>query len=358
MSSLVEIDALDIQVIIDNELDPISPPSPDTVQVTGGLMGHIALFNGPALPSGERGNAVKELRMDNICCSAHGLSIMVTATRGDIKRTVLFDTGPEEDVWERNAKRLGADVSQIDLIVLSHWHRDHSGGMLKAIKIINQARKDKSAQEGKIAVDLHPSRPDFRGFLMGEKIISLEADPSFEEIAEQGATVNLHSDTHTVLDDMFLVSGEIPRETSYEQGVKFGMRFDKADAEWFSDEKIIDERFLMCNLKGKGIVLFTGCSHAGVVNSCRHALNLLNDSDDIVDTSHTTNIPLHAVVGGYHLATSHDAKAIEPTVKDLEKLDPAVLMPGHCTGWRAKFAIEQQMPGRLAPCAVGMKYAF
>lgn len=50
-----------------------------------------------------------------------------TATKNGVKRTVLFDTGPEEDVWERNVKRLKSDISQIELIVLSHWHRDHSG---------------------------------------------------------------------------------------------------------------------------------------------------------------------------------------------------------------------------------------
>lgn len=122
--------------------------------------------------------------------------------------------------------------------------------MLKAIDVINKAKHDKSEQGGKVAVDLHPSRPDYRGFLMGEKIVSLEADPSFEEIENHGAKLNLNGDAHTVLDDMFLVSGEIPRETSYEQGVKFGMRFDKDEGEWFSDENIADERFLMCNLKG------------------------------------------------------------------------------------------------------------
>jgi 7,8-dihydropterin-6-yl-methyl-4-(beta-D-ribofuranosyl)aminobenzene 5'-phosphate synthase len=50
-----------------------------------------------------------------------------TATKDGRKSTVLFDTGPEEDVWERNVKRLNPDLSSIDTIVLSHWHRDHSG---------------------------------------------------------------------------------------------------------------------------------------------------------------------------------------------------------------------------------------
>jgi 7,8-dihydropterin-6-yl-methyl-4-(beta-D-ribofuranosyl)aminobenzene 5'-phosphate synthase len=75
-SSLVEVDSLEILVIIDNELDPMSPVAPDTVQATGN-MGHIAMSTAPRLAPGERGDAVAELRMENLCCSAHGLSIMV-----------------------------------------------------------------------------------------------------------------------------------------------------------------------------------------------------------------------------------------------------------------------------------------
>ncbi len=97
---------------------------------------------------------------------------------------------------------------------------------------------------------------------------------------------------------------------------------------------------------GKGIVVFTGCSHAGVVNTTKNALGLIGN-----------NIPLHAVVGGFHLAMSEDDQ-VQSTVADLKRLDPAVLMPGHCSGWRAKFAIEKHMPGTLVPCTVGIKITF
>lgn len=92
--------------------------------------------------------------------------------------------------------------------------------------------------------------------------------------------------------------------------------------------------------------MFTGCSHAGVVNSSKHALSLIKGST-----------PLHAVVGGFHLAMSEESH-MDSTVSDLRKLDPAVLLPGHCTGWRAKFIIETEMPGRLVPCTVGIKVKF
>lgn len=69
------------------------------------------------------------------------------------------------------------------------------------------------------------------------------------------------------------------------------------------------------------------------------------------------SVPLYAVVGGFHLATSTAADT-ESTIKDLERLDPAVLLPGHCSGWRAKFVIEKYMPGSLVPCTVGAKVTF
>ena len=65
---------------------------------------------------------------------------------------MLFDTAPEEHIWELNAKRLRADIGSIEWIQLSHWHRDHSGGILKAIPMIQEA---KSSKDG-LTIDLHP----------------------------------------------------------------------------------------------------------------------------------------------------------------------------------------------------------
>ena len=198
----------------------------------------------------------------------------------------------------------------------------------------------------KAAVDLHPERPDYRG-MMGPKEfpISLEADPSFEEIESAGANVEKHDKPHTVLDNMFLISGEIPRTTAYETGLRRGLRFVKSQGDWIDDHLILDERLVMCKVKEKGIIMFTGCSHAGVVNSSRHAVELGNGA------------PLYAVVGGYHLADAETAQ-IEATVRDLKVLNPSILVPGHCSGWRVKRLIENETAGWLAPSTVGTKFTF
>jgi 7,8-dihydropterin-6-yl-methyl-4-(beta-D-ribofuranosyl)aminobenzene 5'-phosphate synthase len=164
---------------------------------------------------------------------------------------MMFDTGPEGDAWERNAKRLNVDLASIERIQLSHWHRDHSGGMLRAVEMITEAKKTSSVPSEPVVVDLHPARPDYRGFVVDTKTISMQADPSFSEIGAAGGVVDQQSEPHTVLDDMFLVSGEIPRLTPYETGLRGGLRFEGSTGKWEIDETISDERFLMCRLKGE-----------------------------------------------------------------------------------------------------------
>ncbi|EEQ92147.2 metallo-beta-lactamase superfamily protein [Blastomyces dermatitidis ER-3] len=342
-SSLVEIDALEAVVVIDNELDLMSPPAPGPVKVSR-LIGEIGLTSPHHIH--DRAEATKEFRLEDVCCSAHGLSVLLTAVKGEERRTILFDIGPTEESWARNAERLRLDLSSVERIQLSHWHRDHSGGMLKAIRMINEAKKGKGLPNDDLVVDLHPSRPDYRGIQMGKEIVSLEADPTFQEIEQAGAKVENHDETHTVLGNMFLISGEIPRKTEYETGLKYGVRFDQAAGKWDSDELIVDERFLACNIKGKGIVVFSGCSHAGIVNATRHAIELIGKDH-----------PVYAIFGGYHLAMSDKAQ-MNATVKGLKELDPKVLLPGHCSGWRVKYEIEKEMPGRLVPSSVGFKLGF
>ncbi|KAG8161967.1 hypothetical protein KVR01_007732 [Diaporthe batatas] len=340
---LIEVDSVEIKVIVDNEVDPISPANNPAVQYPGYMQG-VPLDSLP--PEDHRSGAVAELKMGNICCGAHGLSLMITAKKGDMSHTMLFDTGPEESTWERNATRIRANIAAIEHIHLSHWHRDHSGGMLEAIRMINASKIERgvSTRPPKVVVDLHPDRPDYRGMMTpAGTIVSLEADPEFDEIEEAGGALSKQSEVHPVLDGFFLVSGSIPRLTPYEVGIRGGMRFNETDGQWTSDETIADERMVMCNLKGKGLVVFSGCSHAGVINVSKHAVEL------------GQGIPLYGVVGGFHLSDNHPEK-LANSLADLKSLGPKVLMPGHCTGWKFKFLIEQSMPGVLAPSFCGSTY--
>lgn len=119
--------------------------------------------------------------------------------------------------------------------------------MLKAIQLIKEAKAKAGKPDEEVIVDLHPARPEYRGF-MGMVPISLEADPSFQEVQTAGGTVDKNAEQHTVLDGFFGISGEIPRVTPFELGLKRGIRYE--NGKWEPDEKILDERFVVCNLKG------------------------------------------------------------------------------------------------------------
>jgi 7,8-dihydropterin-6-yl-methyl-4-(beta-D-ribofuranosyl)aminobenzene 5'-phosphate synthase len=150
---------------------------------------------------------------------------------------VLFDTGPEAKSFERNILSLRIHLPSIERIVLSHWHRDHSGAIVKALEMAEEQRKAvPSAPNRKIIVDLHKDRPIMRGIAPGpkfEKVIArLPEDPTLEEIEKAGGVVELHEGQtgHVAANGTVYVSGEVPRVLEWEQGLKGGMR-------WFEDEK-------------------------------------------------------------------------------------------------------------------------
>lgn len=175
------------------------------------------------------------------------------ATKDGVNRTLLFDAGPEEDIFERNAKRLRLPMGEVGAIALSHWHRDHSGGLLSAMRLI---REDKSNGDA-VLVALPPDRPDYRGVMFDEPV-SLEPDPTLQEIQEAGGNIEVIHGARLLLDGKFFISGDIPRKTSYEGGIPGGIRYSTQSGQWTEDELIMEERYVMCNLKGKSVPLDIG----------------------------------------------------------------------------------------------------
>jgi 7,8-dihydropterin-6-yl-methyl-4-(beta-D-ribofuranosyl)aminobenzene 5'-phosphate synthase len=142
------------------------------------------------------------------------------------------------------------------------------------------------------------------------------------------------------------VSGEIARTTPFETGLPGQHRRTLDGKGWELDELIMDERFVAVNVRGKGLVVFTACSHAGVVNVLEQARSSFPDT------------PLFAVLGGLHLSGTNE-RVIPQTVEALRKLDLSVIAAGHCTGWRAMTALANAFgEAKLAPLSVGKRYTF
>ncbi len=113
---------------------------------------------------------------------------------------------------------------------------------------------------------------------------------------------------------------------------------------WELDPLILDDQALVVNVRGKGLVIVTGCGHAGAVNIVRHARRL-------------TGVPrLHALLGGLHLGGAFFTPSIGPTVHALTELAPDLLVPGHCTGWRAQHALAAALPDSWVQGSSGTRY--
>jgi 7,8-dihydropterin-6-yl-methyl-4-(beta-D-ribofuranosyl)aminobenzene 5'-phosphate synthase len=325
MPKLATADRIEILVLVDNVTDNLSSV-PDYVE-----------NEVPRL--WKRG--LRRLSGTCLCCGAHGLSCAITAWRNGASRTLLFDTGPDASVFERNVDRLQFDMGSVDGIVLSHGHWDHCGAMLRALEMI-RLRNDGCV----VPTYMHPEMYHTRATKAPDGSMRPFADvPTPAMLESQGAEVVHSREQQVILDDLFFVSGEIPRVTAFETGMPGQYRRIGETTDWEPDPLLIDERYVAVRVKDKGVVAFTACSHAGVVN-------VLTDARKRFEGS-----PLFGVLGGFHLSGTNE-RVIPETVEGMRPFDLKVIAAAHCTGWRAVNALAKAFGEAVAPSAVGKIYRF
>jgi 7,8-dihydropterin-6-yl-methyl-4-(beta-D-ribofuranosyl)aminobenzene 5'-phosphate synthase len=335
---VLPLEELEILVVIDNETDTLSSVDEGVPQVP-----EVAQTAARTPPARKHEGHDCKVVFDQLCCACHGYSALLTGRREGKKRSLLFDVGPYPDLWLDNARRLNIDLSAIECIFLSHWHFDHSGALPAVVTAIARART--AAGLPRPVVDLHPDRPDQRGILLPSgAIFMLPQEPGFDEIAQAGGDIAKHGEPHALCGGFFFGSGAIGRVTSYETGLAGHHSFhgDKGKA----DPLIMDERFVAALVPGRGVTMLSACSHAGIVNACLEAKKQFPES------------PVDLVLGGYHLAGKAMEARIDATIGDLKgRIEPRLVAPGHCTGWRAKAQLAATFaPGRYAPSVVGTLY--
>ena len=318
------VDRLDVLVLVDNATDSLSTTPKYVVPEWPGL---VAAGRLPVLSGGA------------ICRAHHGLSLLLTAHVGAQRHTLLFDAGPEGETLVRNAAILGVDFGEVDAVVLSHGHWDHGGGLLAAIAAVTTRRPGVP-----LPCFVHPGMFGQRGSQRPDGVLIVqEPVPGPERLTAAGAAVESTRDARTIA-GVFHVSGEIPRVTPYETGLP-GHVQRAASGAWEPDPLIMDERFVSVQLKGRGQLVFSACSHAGIVNVLTHARAMF------------PAVPLWGAMGGLHLSGSTEA-IIPATVADLARFELGVLAPGHCTGWRAMAVLARELGDTLVPSAVGKRYRF
>ena len=248
--------------------------------------------------------------MGKMCYGAHGLGLILIAERQARKACLHVRLGAHPDIWRLNAERLGLDLSQVERAILSHYHIDHSGGLRAAVPAISKARRDVGLKP--LVVDLASPVITTRGIKLSPTEIAplLPDNPSKEELEQLGAAVEMHENEHTVCDGCFYVSGRIPRDTDYEKGLPGHVT--KKEGQWVDDPEIMDERFLACKVRGRGLVVFSACSHAGIVNVCVDAMG----KAEAAGVAAQEKVPLLSVIGGMHLSGSEEIEGrIQATVR-------------------------------------------
>jgi 7,8-dihydropterin-6-yl-methyl-4-(beta-D-ribofuranosyl)aminobenzene 5'-phosphate synthase len=267
----------------------------------------------------------------------HGFCAAMTLHINGIRHSLLIDSGLDPFAASHNADVLGFDLSSCESVISSHGHIDHAGGLLNLRKQMNQKRK--------IPLILHGDA--FRNRLVkfqDGRTIDLPA-PNRSLLTEAGYEIfekNSHSSWY---DDSVLITGEIPRTNNFENG--FPNHYSEAnDGHIEADPLIKDDQAVILSIKDKGLVIVTGCGHAGIINTINYAKELTGVNR------------IYAVLGGMHLSGGLFEPIIGKTVEELEILKPKLVVPCHCSGLKAVTEIARKMPDAFLQNSVGTNYIF
>lgn len=320
---LEPVDSVTVTTLVDNAADVLLPDQgPAKRPGLGG--GEV-----PRLPSAflEGGEAF------DVPMAEHGFSALVTIEKEDRERHVLLDAGLTPNGLADNMRRLGLSPKEIEAIVFSHGHFDHTTGLDGLVRALGHTN---------LPVIIHPEFWTRRRILIpGREPFELPST-SKSALQEAGFEIIEEKQPSLLLDGSLLVTGEVDRTTEFERGFPIHQAF--RDGDWQPDPLILDDQALVMNVRDKGLVVLTGCAHAGVVNILRYARKLTG-----VDR-------LYAVMGGFHLNGPLFEPIIPDTCAALAELAPDVIVPTHCTGWRAIHALAARFPDAFIQNSIGTRY--
>jgi 7,8-dihydropterin-6-yl-methyl-4-(beta-D-ribofuranosyl)aminobenzene 5'-phosphate synthase len=316
--TLPAVDEVMVTTMVDNTFDALLAPADGVTRTPMGA-GPVAAWQFAG------GETVAGLRAE------HGFSALVTVRSGETSSSLLFDTGTSPDALAVNAERLGIDAGALQGVVLSHGHFDHTGGLDGLARLRGRSG---------LPLTVHPAvwtrrRLELPG---GRELPTLSRDA----LEREGFEV-IERRQPSLLAGGILITGEVDRVTEFEHGMP--PQHQAWDGHrWQHDPAVIDDQALVISVRGRGLVVITGCGHAGVVNIIRQAMRL-------------TGVPrLLAVIGGFHLSGPAFEPVIEPTVAALTELAPELIAPGHCTGWRAQHTLAAMLPDAWVQTSVGTTY--
>ena len=278
----------------------------------------------------------------------HGFAALI-----DLKaagQRILWDAGIGSTALVHNARQMEIDLASVDKIALSHGHGDHFGALGE---VLARAVHRPEAQEWAPDVPIH----EIEAYVQGQRIPLIAHPAAFRErwkVDEDGKKFGPHtvplevweaagarvilSEEPYQLGPGCWLTGTVPR-TSFEKAGLSSTRAYRSGYEFLPD-RLEDDQSVALVIRDKGLVVLTGCAHAGIVNTVEHARHISG-----VDR-------VWAVVGGFHLAGAAEDE-IERTVEAIARFEPAMIVPCHCTGFEATARFAAHLPEQFVQGAVG-----
>ncbi len=306
------VDSVDVTIIVDNFIDF--------------LLGSDSRVHRPAFAQGwsKRPQLVAE----------HGYSVLFKFRKKGEERSFLYDAGLTPETVTHNLDVMRVQLKDLEAIVLSHGHVDHHGGLAGLVRKIGKR---------KMPLVLHPDAWRNRKVMLPSGAEWELPPPDRKTLEKEDVQMVEERGPSLLIGDDALVTGQVERVTDFEKGLPF--QYAQTEGGWVEDPWVWDDQGIICNVNGKGLVVISGCSHSGVVNILRNAQKITG-----VDK-------IHAFVGGLHLPGRFE-QIIPQTVKELEAIHPDVIVPGHCSGWKAIHEIARRLPQAFVPSSVGTQIHF
>jgi 7,8-dihydropterin-6-yl-methyl-4-(beta-D-ribofuranosyl)aminobenzene 5'-phosphate synthase len=311
MRSLDEVDRVAVTTVVDNYIDILRQDEKVARR-----------------PSAFAAHQVPDLRAE------HGLAHFVEVTRGRDTTGIAFDFGPSDTAITHNFRALGLDPGAIDMLALSHGHYDHWGGLGGLLRTYRRSMKK--------AMTFYTGEDHFlpRWTQRGTDRVSL-GRLHRDEIERYDIQIESVRAPLLVADGV-LLSGEMHEQEPFEP-IPDNLRVERAGA--VVPDTFLGEQTLIVNLKGRGLVVVTSCSHRGIVGICRHAARI-------------TGVPkVHAVIGGFHLSGLREER-VTRVVDAFRDLEVDWIVPQHCTGLEAMASMMHRLPNEMVPSSVGSVFTF
>lgn len=284
----------------------------------------------------------------------HGFSLLFHF--GDSNSTILLDAGLSEMALIENLQRMKIDPKSIKKIILSHGDYDHFGAMTNLLTKmeLNPIEKKWDAsisnkvicewiEKHRVPLYTHPMafREQWKINEDGSKIGPI-ISPQRQQWESKGADLVLSKNPQK-LDEGCWLTGYIPRQSFEKSGRPENAYYRLTDR--FIKDDIEDDQAVVINLKGKGLIILSGCAHSGIINTVNYARELSGENK------------IYAIIGGFHLIRA-SVEEIERTILQIKSMGPKLIVPCHCTGFRAEGEFARRMPDVFREGIVGATYTF